>query len=384
MEVKFTFIMFRHLNAKVYSVHKWLGLLAGLILIVVGLTGSLIAFRDEVDDLQLPQLRRVALGPERVPLQTLVEAARAAGGARDLAGIYLSPEDPARSTTLYYEEGDHYGAYFFDPYTGRMLGEIEDSQLLSQVMLNLHYTLLARPWGDLAVALAGIAFLASGVTGVWVYRTNLLRPFQKGVRFAAGLRLLSKDLHTLVGLAALAFNVVLGISGVYMMLYAFTPAYLSGEEDRLAEARPKARLELPADLFVEKARAALPGLAVAGMSLPHHEGDTVYVYGNLPGTPFWFGGNSGGRSTVELDAKTAAVLSAVDINRADAVTRYEAVLYELHFGQFGGWPVKTLYAIGGLTPGLLSVTGFVLWWKRRRRVAVARTAPAPAGVPAQA
>lgn len=330
-------------------------------------------------------MRRVAVGATRLPLAQIVDAAREAGGPeRDLAGIYLSPGDPARSTMVYYEQGDNYGAYFADPYTGRLLGEIQDSQLVSQVMLNLHYTLLARPWGDLVVALAGIAFLASGVTGVWIYRTNLLRPFRKGVRLGEGLRLLSKDLHTLVGLGALAFNVVLGISGVYMMLYAFSPSYLSGEEERLAEARPKSRLTLPADLFVDKARAALPGLEVAGMSLPHHEGDPVYVYGNLPGTPFWLGGNSGGRSTVQLDAKTGAVLEAVDINTADTATRYEAVLYELHFGQFGGWPIKAFYAIGGLTPGLLSVTGFVLWWKRRRRAVATRTAPAPAGVPAQA
>jgi uncharacterized iron-regulated membrane protein len=74
---------------------------------------------------------------------------------------------------------------------------------------------------------------------------------------------------------------------------------------------------------------------------------------------------------VEVDARTGSLLDVVDLNRGDLASRYEAMLYVLHFGQLGGLPVKILYAIGGLTPGLLSIAGFVLWWKRRA-VRVAR------------
>jgi uncharacterized iron-regulated membrane protein len=43
------------------------------------------------------------------------------------------------------------------------------------------------------------------------------------------------------------------------------------------------------------------------------------------------------------------------------------ILKQLHFGQFGGIWIKIIYALGGFTPAILSITGFVLWWKRRRR-----------------
>ena len=47
----------------------------------------------------------------------------------------------------------------------------------------------------------------------------------------------------------------------------------------------------------------------------------------------------------------------------------------LHFGYFGGLPVKILWFILGLTPGALALTGTWMWWRRRARVT--RVAPAP-------
>ncbi len=37
----------------------------------------------------------------------------------------------------------------------------------------------------------------------------------------------------------------------------------------------------------------------------------------------------------------------------------------LHYGTFGGLPVKILWCIGGLAPGILSITGFLMWYKRK-------------------
>jgi uncharacterized iron-regulated membrane protein len=41
----------------------------------------------------------------------------------------------------------------------------------------------------------------------------------------------------------------------------------------------------------------------------------------------------------------------------------------LHFGNWGGLPVKVLWCLLGLAPGTLGATGFLMWWNRvlRRR-----------------
>jgi uncharacterized iron-regulated membrane protein len=61
-------------------------------------------------------------------------------------------------------------------------------------------------------------------------------------------------------------------------------------------------------------------------------------------------------------AKTAFV------NTIEPANRYDIINAQLHYGRYGGLPVKILYSVFGLTGGLLSITGFLLWIKRRKRI----------------
>ena len=50
------------------------------------------------------------------------------------------------------------------------------------------------------------------------------------------------------------------------------------------------------------------------------------------------------------------------MSTGDKIIRW---LYYLHFGNFSGWGVKTLWLILGLIPPLLFVTGVLMWWNRK-------------------
>jgi len=45
--------------------------------------------------------------------------------------------------------------------------------------------------------------------------------------------------------------------------------------------------------------------------------------------------------------------------------KLEAIAFPLHVGNFGGHLLKIFYIIIGLTPGLLAITGFLLWYRRK-------------------
>jgi len=53
-----------------------------------------------------------------------------------------------------------------------------------------------------------------------------------------------------------------------------------------------------------------------------------------------------------------------DEHRPGELLLYQAV--RLHFGRFGGWPVRTLWVVLGLLPAALFITGFLTWWKQGR------------------
>jgi uncharacterized iron-regulated membrane protein len=72
-------------------------------------------------------------------------------------------------------------------------------------------------------------------------------------------------------------------------------------------------------------------------------------------------------SDVSFDAQTGSLLAVNDVRRAGLWTQIEDAMGPLHFGTFGGLPVKILWCLLGLTPGTLAMSGFLIWRARRSR-----------------
>ena len=62
----------------VFNLHLYIGLAAGLFLVLSGLTGSMIVFREEIEALLHPELMKTAVSGERVSLQAVLNVARQA------------------------------------------------------------------------------------------------------------------------------------------------------------------------------------------------------------------------------------------------------------------------------------------------------------------
>jgi uncharacterized iron-regulated membrane protein len=67
---------------------------------------------------------------------------------------------------------------------------------------------------------------------------------------------------------------------------------------------------------------------------------------------------------ISLDS-TGSVASTRFINEIDPADRYDIISSQVHYGKYGGWPVKVIYCLLGLTGAILSITGFLLWYKKR-------------------
>jgi LPXTG-motif cell wall-anchored protein len=74
-----------------------------------------------------------------------------------------------------------------------------------------------------------------------------------------------------------------------------------------------------------------------------------------------------GGNSVQFDGQTGQFLSQTTFQDLSLWQQVKATFYPLHIGNFGGVVLKALYIIIGLTPGLLSITGFLLWRRRKRK-----------------
>lgn len=353
------------MRKRLWQLHSWLGLIAGLGLVVIGLTGSVLVFRDELEALVNPALVRVEpAGAGRLPLDTLLAEANRQLPGYEITGWLVRDADDARAADVLYvirHGSNEWLIATLDPYTGRLLASPRaDTATLTGWLLELHYAFFSDHAGILVAGLFAAMLCALGVTGLWIYR-NFWKTFFT-IRWYRSARILFSDLHKFTGITTVAFNLLLGFTGAYWNL-----THVLGEWRNGGTPQPKMERRLYADTLSLDALTAdaaerLPRFATHFISLPYSPDAGVILWGAVEPRPWW---RSAYGSTLAYDAHSGAHTATTDLRAAGAWTQIVDSFRPLHYGSFGGLPVKLLWSLGGLAPGFLAVTGFIVWWRRR-------------------
>jgi uncharacterized iron-regulated membrane protein len=370
------------MRKRLWQLHSWLGLIAGLGLVVIGLTGSALVFREELESLVNPELIRVQpTAAGRLPVDALLKNAEQQLGGYEITGWLFRYDEPHLADVLYtIRHGtNEWLIATIDPYTGTLLASPRaENTTLTGWLLDLHYAFFTDHAGMIVTSVFGVLLCVLGITGVWIYREFWKHLFT--LRWGRGARLFFSDVHKAVGISSVAFNLVLGFTGAYWNLAHVIEEWIQGEpEQALMQGRLYAEgISLAA--FQEDAARRIPGFRANYISLPWQPDGGVTLWGAVEPRGVLRGPYG---SMVAFDARTGAYQSHDDLREAGAWRQFVDAFTPLHFGSFGGLPVKILWCAGGLTPGLLAVSGTVIALARRQR---RRSAPCAtgAGAPGQA
>lgn len=364
------------MRQRLWQIHSWLGLVAGLGLLVIGLSGSLLVFHDELEAAANRALVRVEPTPHgRLPLDTLLARAQSQLADYEITGWLPQWEEPTHADQLYViRRGDNeWLVATLDPYSGRILASPRlGKTTLSGWLLELHYAFFADHVGLLIVGTFGVLLLALGVTGVWLYREFWKNLFT--LRWRRGARILFSDLHKFIGITSVAFNLVLGFTGAYWNFTHVIGEWIAGEHEQKKIEQRLYAPTLSLDAITRDAAQRLPGFRANFISLPSDAAAPAVTLWGAMEPHSWFTSPYG--STILYDPQTGAHQSTNDLRAAGTWARVLDSFRPLHFGDFGGLPVKILWALGGLTPGALALTGFAIWWQRRRKKSSAGSARA--------
>ncbi len=363
------------MRKRLWQLHSWLGLFAGLGLLVIGLSGSLLVFHEELETLFNRELVRVeptAAGrpdgslPNRLPLDTLLAHAQRQLPEHEITGWLPRWDEPQLADVLYVIERGHneWLVATLDPYTGRLLASPRlGSTTLTGWLLDLHYTFFADHAGLLITGFLGLVLCLLGVTGVWLYREFWKNLFT--LRWGRGARILFSDLHKFVGITSAAFNLVLGFTGAYWNVTHVIGEWIMGEhEQQKIEQRLYAPTLSLAALTADAAQR-LPDFRANFISLPSDPTAPAVTLWGAVEPHSWLTSPYG--STILYDPQTGAHQSTNDLRTAGFWPRVVDSFRPLHFGDFGGLPIQILWCLAGLAPGILAISGFVIWRLRRRR-----------------
>lgn len=412
------------LRKAVFFVHLWVGLVVGLWFVFLGLSGSVLTFKDELNKAANASLLHVAASGSRLPLQRLVDGTLAAyPGAR--LGMATLPQaaDDALVVGFSRSMGDpeHQGPIerlanrreaFVDPYTGRILGDRPAGGLLLSTVRGLHEDLLLEDVGRFVGRWGVLLLIALLITGVWLWWPSA-KAFSKQlkqritVKRGATYRRKLYDLHNVAGFYSGLFLLLLATTAAThywrdssrAIVYTLTNTVMAHEGDGgpggfrggrggrrggfRREDAPSAPLNL--DGAVAKASQAFPDLTVLQIGNGRGRGGgggSLRVVKGHPGDH----GVSPLELTLEVDPRSGDIRNVQSNRNLPLGVQIMNWAMPVHYGQWGPgasyYVVKAVQSAVGLMPLALYVTGLLKWWDRRKeKVRNAKRKRAASGSP---
>jgi uncharacterized iron-regulated membrane protein len=390
----------------VYTAHLWLGLLSGLVVFLVGLTGALYVFEREIKELYLRSYTRVSPpgAAHRLPVSALHQrgtaAVVAAVGTRqapDNSWIVLSARrDRAALYSAYWATPRAWYEVYLDPYRGDVLTVRDQYWDPLNVVLRLHRSLLLpEEVGRWIVGIAVLVCVVMLITGLvlWCPRrpgdlreAGALRQ-RLSIRWRGRRPRMTYDLHRVLGFYAFLATLIIAVTGLVWsfrwvdraVYWVATGGGTPAEPPAPRSTKPDARDPVaphPADHALAAVAREFPDAVRYELIFPSKADGALQACANPEETTYyridclWFDQHSGHRVNAEL---------YLDKNAGEML---RAMNYDIHVGQILGLPGRVLACAASLIVASLPVTGVLMWWGRggkRTRLRRPGSSPKPNG-----
>ncbi|WP_205297648.1 sulfite reductase flavoprotein subunit alpha [Pantoea sp. Cy-639] len=374
-----------------FQLHWFFGISAGLVLALMGITGALYSFQEELLRALNADVLKVEVRAEGVlPPAELVRRVEAAQGDK-VSMLWVDVRDGNAARIFFTPApGERRGALrYADPYTGELKDDAA-GQGFFNLMLNLHRFLAMGDTGRQitgACTLMLIFFCLSGLYLRWPRKALDWRTWLT-FEWAKKGRAFNWDLHAVAGTWCLLFYLLFALTGLFWSydwyrsglntLLADAPA--AGQQQKRGEGRgrhgppPAAQHAPPLQvdyqaIWSNLKQAAGPELAMYNLRLPPAGGQPANLFYLLEGAahPRAF-------NTLVLDPATGQVRRHERYTDKSFKAQLLQSVYALHVGEYFGLPGRIILTLASLTMPLFFVTGWLLYLDRRRKKRQVRAA----------
>ena len=371
--------------------HRWAGIVTGLVVVIVCVTGTILAFEDEYRIWQNPQrYQGSTAGWPQDPSVLLDQALVGEEGYRATSlSLYPGTEAPA-SVGLRGDDLPSKTVYLHGD--GTVIERVESSRDLMSWTMRVHRGFVGGDFGRAVVGISTIVFLLILITAVplWWPKTRARLRQSVSVKWNnANWTRRIYDLHVSLGFWSLALLFVIGITGLPFgyrwagnALYVLTasppaptapssssaPPLSDGEE---AEQGAVQAADLNRILNGLRSEVGLPRRVA--VSLPSQADGAIRI------------------RVYPADAAHESVSDAYYFDRYDGAlldvhphaelptgAKLRRAVFPAHVGNFWGLPSKIIWGFASLLGATFPVTGCLMWYRRRRRTLRREDAQAPA------
>lgn len=358
--------------------HLWAGLVLGVLLLIVSLTGALLVFRSNLERRLDPHRWFVSPGATRLAPEELVARAVAAHPAGELESLrYFG--DATAPFLVYFSNKDY---VHLNPYTGEVLGvRARYGEGFGWIEgLHKYFQIAPSSVGETISGYNALAFVLIVATGVVLWWPATRRALVAGLTLNWKLtgRPWNLSLHKTVGIYAALVLAVLALTGSPISLdwlkNALYPLTGSTKATPPPAHAPGAKSFVGFNRLAAAMAAQFPAARETYLPLPKK--GLVAAYSIEAGAA-----HPNARSYAYWDGASGTLLRAQPYATAPAGLRVYYFMMSLHTGVWGGPVMQIVLLLGALSVPLLTYNGVASWLRRRSNRAtpgVARVNPAAA------
>ncbi len=375
----------------VLFLHRWLGLITGLVVLILSITGCLFVFQQEISEWVRHDTfyaDEVPANQQTLPIEELQAKAADALEIDNLPYGITTYKDPDRNwSAMLYKAGvdswtyfgsmEAYKTAYINPYNGQIEGVVNEKKDFFQIVKGIHWSLLlAKPIGQPILVWSTVLFLILLVSGMilwWPKKWNKAgRQKTFKIKWGSTWRRVNYDLHNVLGFYFLVLSFIIGFTGLYWY-FPFAQKslhFLGSGEYKLPETTSKQVVStlpdntadtIPLETTYEKAWSEYPKAYSIALVAPTDSQSTIQVTVRPDGQTYY------GRSYLEFDQYSGELLAADRYEDKNAGAKLVAMNYDIHVGAIGGLPGKIIAFFVSLVCASLPVTGFIIWWDQKKR-----------------
>ncbi|WP_316820501.1 PepSY-associated TM helix domain-containing protein [Pedobacter gandavensis] len=350
--------------------HLWFGIASGIVVVVLGITGCILVFEQEIRSISSPWFHAEANGKALLPPSKIQEAVVKALPDKEVHSVWYHGENHTVHVTVNSDS-----TVYVDPYTAKVVAMVGHEDFFHIVEEGHFYLWLPKAIGEQIVGWGTFIFfflLISGLILWWPKRWNKKSREQAfKIKWKAKFKRINYDLHNVLGFYSIIIALLLAFTGLMMSFQWFNKGvyWMAGGTDQERIEAVSDTLSHPhSQMLVQVDKAWLKGINELAehnpkdiiVSFPEKASEAIYICTDM---------FSGTWRDVYLDQHTLEVLPAsnkklLDENFAALLRR---VNYGVHVGAIGELPTKILFFMVSLICASLPVTGFYIWWGKQRK-----------------
>lgn len=357
--------------------HLWLGLASGIVVFIMGVTGCILVFEQEIKEMTSTWLNVEAQASEKqLPPSKIYAAVKEALPNKDIHGFWYNGLDKTIKVDI---ESD--SLVYVNPYNGKITGIVDHEDFFHIIDEGHRYLWLDDEIGSQITAWGTFIFFFLLISGLILWfpkkwnKATINSSFK--IKWDAKIKRLNYDLHNVMGFYAILLAVLISFTGLMMSFHWLREStyWITGgwadEKDKKEEvitvkndsvSRKEQDMLASADFIWKKVRTeiAKENKEAVIIHFPDEPKDNFYACTDM---------HKGIWRDLYFDSQTLELLPNSEKYISDE--RFSDWLmrsnYSLHIGAIGGLTTKILYFVASLICASLPLTGFYIWWGRKRK-----------------